>query len=104
MTKLLERDNKDIWKYIGNFTLCQREKAKVQSYPLQMIEIPNRPFDKITMDFVTECETSTSGNRHILTIINDLTAYLDTFPIQDTSADNIVSTFVNHHLPVHMCP
>ena len=33
------------------------EKAKVQQYPLQMTEIPDRPFDKIAIDFVTECET-----------------------------------------------
>ena len=28
-----KRMNKDIWKYITNCTLCQRGKAKVQSYP-----------------------------------------------------------------------
>ena len=33
--------NKDIQKYIANCTLCHREKAKVQNYPLQMAEIPN---------------------------------------------------------------
>ena len=37
--------NKDIRKYIANCTLCQREKTKVQHYPLQMTEIPDRPFD-----------------------------------------------------------
>ena len=26
------------------------------------------------------------------------------FPIPDKSADTIVSTFINHYLPVHMCP
>ena len=31
--------NKDIRKYIANCTLCHREKAKVQSYLLQMTEI-----------------------------------------------------------------
>ena len=96
--------NKDIRKYIANCTLCPREKAKVQDYPLQMMEIPNRPFDKIPMDLVTECETSTSGNKHILTIIDHLTGWPETFPILDKSADTIVSTFINKYLPVHMCP
>ena len=32
--------NKDIRKYIANCTLCHREKAKVQAYPLQIMEIP----------------------------------------------------------------
>ena len=58
---------------MANCTLCHREKAKVQSYPLQMTEIPEQPFNKITIDLVTECETSTSGNKHILTIIDHLT-------------------------------
>ena len=96
--------NKDIRKYIANCILCQREKAKVQHYPLQMMEIPNRPFDKIAIDFVTECETSTSGNKHILTIIDHLTGWPQAFPIPDKSTDIIVSTFINEYFPVHMCP
>ena len=96
--------NKDIRKYIANHTLCHREKAKVQAYLLQMTDIPDRPFDKIAIDLVTECETSTSGNKHILTIIDHLTGWPEAFPILDKSADTIVSTFINQYLPVHMCP
>ena len=84
-------------------SLSCREKAKVQAYPLQMTEIPDRPFDKIAINLVTECETSTSGNKHILTIIDHLTCWPDVFPILDKSADTIVSTFINQYLPVHMC-
>ena len=94
--------NKDIRIYIANCVLCQWEKAKVQQYPLQMTEIPNRPFDKIAIDLVTECETSTSGNKHILTIIDHLTRWPEAFPIPNKSADTIVTTFINEYLPVHM--
>ena len=69
-----------------------------------MTEIPDRPFDKIAIDLVTECETSTFGNKHIPTIIDHLTRWPDAFPIPDKSADTIVTTFVNEYLPVHMCP
>ena len=69
-----------------------------------MTEILERPFDKIAMELVTECETFTSGNKHILTIIDHLTGWPDAFPIPDKSADAVVSTFINHYLPVHMCP
>ena len=96
--------NKDIQKYIAICTLCHREKAKVQSYPLQMTEIPERTFDKIAIDLVTECKTSTSGIKHILTIIDHLTGWPEAFPIPDKSTDTIVSTFINHYLTVHMCP
>ena len=96
--------NKYIHKYIANCTLCHREKAKIQNYPLQMMEIPNRPFNKIAIDLITECETSTSGNKHILTIIDHLTGWPEAFSIPDKSLDTIVSTFINKYLSVHMCP
>ena len=56
------------------------------------------------MDLVTECKTSMSGNRHILTTINQLTRWPEAFPIPDKSVDTIESTFINHYLLVHMCP
>ena len=65
--------NKDVWKYIAQCTLFHREKAKVQAYPLHMTEIPQYPFDKITIDLVIECGTSSPGNKHIPTIIGHLT-------------------------------
>ena len=93
--------NIDIWKYIANCVLCRWNKAKVQQYPLQMTELPDRPFDKIAIDLVMDCKTSTSGNKHILTIINHLTGWPEAFPILDKS---IVTTLINQYLPVHMCP
>ena len=95
--------NKDIRKYIANYVLCYREKAKVQHYPLLMMEIPERPFDKIVIDLVTECNTSTIGNKHILTIKDHLIGWPEAFPIPDKTMDIIVSTFINEYLPVHMC-
>ena len=95
--------NKDIRKYIANGVLCKQDKAKVQQYPLQMTEIPDRPFDKIAIDLVMDCKTSTSGNKHILTIIDCLTGWPEAFPIPNKSTDTIVTTLINHYLPVHMC-
>ena len=69
-----------------------------------MTEIPNRLLDKIAIDLVTECETSTSRNKHILIIINHLTGWPEAFPTPDKSADTIVSTLISKYLPVHMCP
>ena len=99
-----KRMNKDIWKYIANCTLCHREKVKIQNYPLQMMEIPDRPFNKIAIDLITKCETSNAGNKHILPIIDHLTGWLEAYPLPDKTADTIVSIFINECLPVHMCP
>ena len=96
--------NKDTWKYIAYCALCRQDKAKVQQYPLQMTKIPDKPFDKIAIHLVTDCKTSTSGNKHILTIIDHLTGWLEAFPIPDKSTDTIVATLINQYLPVHVCP
>ena len=69
-----------------------------------MIEIPDRPFDKIAINLVPNCKSLTSGNKHILTIIDHLTRWPEAFPIPDKSADTIVATFINEYLPVHICP
>ena len=74
------------------------KKLKFNKYPLQMTEIPDRPFDKIAIDLVTDCKTSTSGNKHILTIIDHLTGWPEAFPIPDKSADMIVL-----HLSMNTC-
>ena len=62
--------NKDIHTYINNCALCKREKARTQVYTLQMRDIPDRPFDKIAIDLVSDLNISASGNQHILTIID----------------------------------
>ena len=82
--------NKEIHKYITNCALCGREKARIQLYALQMTDIPDRPFDKIAIDLVSDLNVSTSGNQHILTIIDHLTGWPEAFPILDKKAYTIV--------------
>ena len=69
-----------------------------------MTEIPERPFHKIAIDLVTECETSSSSNKHILTITDHLTGWPEAFHMPDQSADTIVSFFINQYLLANMCP
>ena len=38
-------------------------------YPLQMIDIPDWPFDKIALDLITDLSISTSRNQQIITVV-----------------------------------
>ena len=69
--------NKVICKYINNCALCKREKGRIQVYPLQMIDIPDRSFEKIAIHLVPDINASASGIQHILTIIDHLTGCSD---------------------------
>ena len=95
---------KDVKDYIHRCPACRQEKARVQSYPLRMMEIPDRPFHKITMDIVTDFTESKKGNKHILTIIDLLMGWLEAIAIPNKSADTITKAFVRHYLPTHLCP
>ena len=68
------------------------------------MEIPDRPFDKIAMDLVTDFTESNKGNKHILTIIDLLTGWPEAIPILNKSASTIAKAFIRHYLPRHMCP
>ena len=98
-------DRKATWNSVP---LCYCEscapQASSEASVYTMSCIPDRLFDKIAIDLVTDCKTSTSGNKHILTIIDHLTGWPEAFPILDKSADTIVATLINQYLPVHICP
>ena len=96
--------NKHIRKYIATAPSATEKKSQIPALPTSDDRFPDRPFNKIAMDLVTECETSNSGNKHIPTIINHLTDWPEAFLIPDKLTDTIVSTFIKHYFPVHMCP
>ena len=96
--------NNDIQKYINNCAVWRRKKARTQVYPLHMTDIPDKPFDKVAIDLVSNLNVSTSGNQHIITIINHVTGWPEAFPIPNKKADTIVCIFINKNLSIHMCP
>ena len=69
-----------------------------------MMEIQDRPFNKIAMDLVTDFTESNKGNKHILTIIDLLMGWPEAIPIPNKSADTITKAFIRHYLPRHLCP
>ena len=69
-----------------------------------MTDIPHRPFDKIAVDLFSDFFLSTSGNQHILNVIDHLTGWSEAFSISDKKADTIVPVFTNNYKHIHMCP
>ena len=69
-----------------------------------MTEIPDRPFDKIAIDLVTNCETSTSSNNthpHYYRSLNRMARSIS-YPQQVCRYSSC--HIYNEYLPVHMCP
>ena len=91
MSVQLERHEQEYQEIYSSMLTLLQKKAKVLAYPPQMTKIPECPFNKIAIDLVTVCETSSSGNKHILTIIDHLTGWPEAFPISDKSAYTIAA-------------
>ena len=51
-----------------------------QVYPLQMTDIPEKPFDKIAIDLVSYLNIFALGNQHTRSIIDHLTGWPEAFP------------------------
>ena len=65
-----------------------------------MTDIPDKPFDKIAIDLVSDLNISEST----YTILDHLMEWQEAFAIPDKKADTTVCVFINNYLPIHMCP
>ena len=90
--------NKDICKYIANCTLCKRKKAKMQMYPLQQMDIPNQPFDKIAINLIMDLKWL-----HIRESAHSY-HYQPSQGLSRKKVNIIIHVFINNYLPVHICP
>ena len=70
----------------------------IRRYP-----IPDRPWEKISMDLVGRLPTTQKGNKFILVIVDFLTRYTVTMPLQTKSAKEVAlaltSVFCEHGVP-----
>ena len=61
-------------KYVKTCKVCQLAKgSKTLPFPLQPLPVPSKPWESISMDFVTCLPTSSGGNDTILTFVDCLT-------------------------------
>ncbi|GJP46517.1 hypothetical protein CLOM_g5794, partial [Closterium sp. NIES-68] len=65
----------DVQQYVTSYATCQRMKSSRlrPSGLLQPLEPPSRPWQQVTMDFVTGLPTGSSGNDAILVAVDRLT-------------------------------
>ena len=96
--------NKGIRKYMAQCALAKEKKPKFKPTLYRWQKFQKVLLKKSDIDLVPECKTSSSGNKHILTIIDHLIGWPEALPTLDKSVDRIMSTFINQYLPVHMCP
>lgn len=81
---------KDVEVYINQCEKCQRNKSgRKTTMGLVMVDVPEKPFDKLYMDIVVPLPMSATGNKYILSMVDDLTKFVEFVALPDQMASTI---------------
>jgi Integrase zinc binding domain len=104
-TKLLEAVQRYYWwptvreeveDYVRTCEQCQRNKAgtQLQAGLLQPLPIPERRWESISMDFITELPMTGKGHDAILVVVDRLSKYAHFIPTNTTVTAENLAIFV----------
>ena len=87
----------DVAKYVADCDICQRVKhSKKGKAPLQKTEFPNRPFQRIQIDFVGPIQASVpEGFTYVLAMQDVLTRYVKLVATSDNAAETVVRVLID---------
>ncbi|GJP34181.1 hypothetical protein CLOM_g18636 [Closterium sp. NIES-68] len=77
----------DVQKFVTSCTTCQRMKSSKQKKAglLQPLPVPEQPWQVVSLDFITELPTTTSGHDAILVVIDKLSKMGHFIPTHTTA-------------------
>ncbi|GJP35290.1 hypothetical protein CLOM_g19797 [Closterium sp. NIES-68] len=112
-TKMLQRNYywpnmaDDVRKYVSSCTACQIMKSSHQRAAglLQSLDPPERPWQHVTMDYVTGLPAGPSGNDAILVVVDRLTKMAHFIACQRTiTAEQTAQLFIANVIRLHGLP
>lgn len=85
---------KDLRKYVASYIKkckkCQKNKSgRCTKMKLKLTEVSKAPFDKVFVDIVGPLPVSLNGNKYILSMVDDLTRFVEFCPMADQTADTV---------------
>ncbi|CAH0719335.1 unnamed protein product, partial [Brenthis ino] len=88
--------------YVNKCMICQRSKIQRKTYkaPMVITTSSTEPFERVTIDLVSYSDITGDSNKYILTLQDDLTRFVQAYPIPDKQATTIAKsllTFCQHY-------
>lgn len=92
----------EIKKYVDSCLTCQRNKILRKTYkaPMVITGQSTEPFERVSMDLVSYSDISENSNRYILTLQDELTRFVQAYPIPDKEAITVAKqllVFCQHY-------
>ena len=96
---------KDIRKHIAECEVCLQYKGKIPNPPkILSYPVPEKPFDRVHMDLLTNFNETLRGNKHILVVVDYLTRYTELIPLSSKTAKHCASEFFYGYICRHGLP
>lgn len=88
----------DIQNYIDSCLTCQRNKIQRKTFkaPMVITSQSTEPFERVSMDLVSYSDISDNNNKYILTLQDDLTRYVQAYPIPDKEAITVARQLLHY--------
>lgn len=88
---------KDVERFVKSCDVCQRvgkpgDKAK---FPMKLVPVITEPFRRLVIDTVGPLPKTTSGYRHILTLICPATKFPEAVPLKELSSVEVVNALLS---------
>ena len=94
-----------IRKYCRRCNTCQRNKADTRRVKglYQPLPVPNRPWEDIHIDFVTELPDN-DGHTTIMTVVDRFSKMVELVPLRNTTAVDVARAFHDRVICAHGTP
>jgi hypothetical protein len=95
---------KQIKQFVEACLSCAVFRLRQQWVPMQDVDIPYGPMQKVHLDFICPFAEDPNGNKYILMAIDYLTGWAEAYPMQTQSARNIIEAIALRYYPDHTAP
>ena len=91
----------DIQRHCVQCSTCRNYNKASQPYLTLSFEIPQVPMEFIAMDLIGPFVTSSRGNKYALTVIDMFTSYAFCCPLENKTADAVVTAYLTNVFCLH---
>lgn len=96
---------KYVENHIKNCDKCQyNKKGRKTKMPIVHTTLSQKPFEKIYIDIVGQLPVSMSGNKYILSMVDDLTGFVEFVAIPDQTANTVARALYEEILTRYTLP
>ena len=95
----------DIYSHVEKCHSCATFKGNVQApAPILSYPIAELPWDRVSIDLMTNFPTTANGNKHLLVCVDQFSRFCELIPIPDKTAETVATAFKDRVIAQHTSP